>query len=110
MAWKTLMYPLVLGVLFFFLGSVNAMERQARAGDPSGSEIFASYCVFCHPHGGNTIDPNMPLEGAPELGSYYSFRSLVREGRGKMPAFSSSQISDSQLRKLYRYVSSAYGE
>ena len=109
MTWKTLIYPLFLGVLFLLLLAVT-VPQQANAGDPSGSEIFASYCIFCHRHGGNTIDPNLPLEGAPQLGSYYSFRSLVRQGRGKMPAFSSSQISDSQMRKLYRYVSSAYGE
>ena len=89
--------------------NLNTMERQARAGGASGSGIFASNCASCHPNGGNTINPNLPLEGAPELGSYYSFRSLVRQGRGAMPAFSSRSIPDSQLRELYRYVSSAYG-
>jgi mono/diheme cytochrome c family protein len=108
MGWKTLSYPLVWGVLFLVLLAVT-VPRQASAGDPSGSETFASYCIFCHRNGGNTIDPNLPLEGAPELGSYYSFKSLVRQGRGQMPSFSSSRISESQLRKLYRYVSSAYG-
>jgi len=109
MKWKTLVYPLFWGVLFLLLLTVT-VQRQASAGDPSGSETFAGYCIFCHRNGGNTIDPNLPLEGAPELGSYYSFKSLVRQGRGQMPAFSASQIPDSQLRKLYRYVSSAYGE
>jgi mono/diheme cytochrome c family protein len=90
--------------------NLNNMQRQARAGGASsGSEIFASNCASCHPNGGNAINPNMPVAGAPELGSYYSFRSLVRGGRGAMPAFSSGRISDSQLRALFGYVSSAYG-
>jgi mono/diheme cytochrome c family protein len=84
--------------------NLNTMERQARAGGaPSGSQIFASNCASCHHRGGP------PLRGAPQLGSYAIFRTLVRQGLGAMPSFPSSTISDSQLQELYRYVSSAYG-
>jgi len=90
--------------------NLNTMEGQGQAGGAAaGFEIFASNCSSCHPNGGNTINPNLPLAGAPELRSYYSFRSLVRQGRGPMPAFSSGRISDSQLQELFRYLSSAYG-
>jgi len=90
--------------------NLNAMERQAGAGGAAaGSEIFASNCASCHPNGGNVINPNLPVRGAPQLGSYASFRTLVRQGRGPMPSFPSSRISDSQLQELYRYVLSAYG-
>jgi cytochrome c6 len=90
--------------------NLNTMARQGRAGGASaGSGIFASNCASCHPNGGNTINPNLPLEGAPQLESYSSFRSLVRQGRGAMPPFSSGRIPDAQLRELYRYVNSSYG-
>ena len=89
--------------------NLNTMERQGRAGGGAGSGVFASNCASCHPNGGNTINPNQPLTGAPELGSYSSFRALVRQGRGAMPSFSSGRIPDSQLQELYRYASSAFG-
>ncbi len=105
---KDLNLPVGLEKSFFAAaGRHGATAGQCR--DLGGSEVFARSCVFCHPYGGNAIDPSLPLEDAPELGSYYSFKSLVRQGRGQMPAFFSSEISDSHLQKLYRYVSSAYG-
>ena len=90
--------------------NLNAMGGQGSVGGTAaGSEIFANNCAGCHPHGGNIINPDLPLKGAPQLRSYYRFKTLVRQGRGAMPAFSSSRISDSQLLKLYGYVHSAYG-
>jgi len=90
--------------------NLTALERQGRAGGgASASAIYASHCASCHPNGGNIINPDLPVRGAPQLGSYASFRTLMRQGHGAMPAFPSSQISDSQLQELYRYVLSAYG-
>jgi cytochrome c6 len=83
--------------------------QQQYPGRNDGAGLFAENCAGCHPNGGNTFNPGLPLRGAPQLGSFSSFRSIVREGRGPMPAFSSSRISNSQLRELYRYVRSAFG-
>jgi mono/diheme cytochrome c family protein len=83
--------------------------QQQYRGRTGGAGLFAANCASCHPNGGNRIIPNMPLRGAPQLGSYSSFRAIVRRGRGAMPAFPSSAISDSQLQELYRYVRSAFG-
>jgi cytochrome c6 len=116
---KTLSHVLVGGVLFLALTAFGvggyltlpqaAVAGQASAADPSGSQVFATYCAPCHPNGGNTIDPNKPLQGAPELGSYSSFKSFVRQSHKPMPPFTSSEISDADLQKLYNYLSSAYG-
>jgi mono/diheme cytochrome c family protein len=87
-------------------GQGYQQQYQERTG---GVGLFAANCASCHPNGGNIIVPNLPVRGAPQLGSYSSFRDLVRQGRGPMPPFPSSRISDSQLRELYRYVRSVYG-
>jgi hypothetical protein len=84
-------------------------SQQQYQGRTGGAGLFAENCATYHPNGGNIINPNMPLRGAPQLGSYASFRTLVRQGRGPMPAFSASRISDSQLWQLFQYVRSAYG-
>jgi mono/diheme cytochrome c family protein len=90
--------------------NLAAMEKQGRArGAASASAIFASNCASCHPNGGNIVNPNFPIRGASQLGSYSSFRSVVRQGPGAMPSFPSSSISDAELQELYRYVVSAYG-
>jgi hypothetical protein len=81
-------------------------QYQQRTG---GAGVFATNCASRHPNGGNVVNPNMPLRGAPQLSSYSSFRAIVRQGRGPMPAFPASNISDAQLRELYRYVRSTYG-
>jgi mono/diheme cytochrome c family protein len=88
-------------------GQQSTQQRYQR--ESSGAGLFAYNCASCHPNGGNIINPNMPLRGASQLRSFASFRSVVRSGPGAMPSFSSSRISDSQLRKLYQYVRSAYG-
>jgi mono/diheme cytochrome c family protein len=92
--------------------SLRTMRSQSTASTGTsrgGADIFAGNCASCHPHGGNIITPGLPLRGAPQLGSYASFRSLVRQGRGPMPAFPASRLSDSDLRTLYQYVHSTYG-
>jgi mono/diheme cytochrome c family protein len=83
-------------------------QAQYR-GRTDGAGLFAENCAVCHPNGGNSMNPNSPVRGAPQLGSYDSFRTLVRQGLGPMPGFSSYRLSDAQLRKLYRYLRSAYG-
>ena len=91
------------------LGAMRGQSTAAAGTSRGGAALFAGNCASCHPNGGNIITPGLPLKGAPELSNYARFRSLVRQGRGPMPAFPASRISDSELRELYRYVRSAYG-
>lgn len=37
------------------------------AKDRTGSQIFARNCNSCHPQGGNTIRPDLPLRGSSKL-------------------------------------------
>jgi len=90
------------------LSSMESQGKRSARGAASGAQIFANRCAVCHPNGGNVINPNLPLRGSPLLGSFETFRTFVRKGRRAMPAFSPSQINDSQMRALYQYVSSAW--
>ncbi|MEJ2670772.1 MAG: cytochrome c [Deltaproteobacteria bacterium] len=88
---------------------------QGTRGASSGAGLFAEYCAACHPGGGNNITPNLPLRGAGQLQDFYTFRAFIRNptmpngAPGPMPAFSSGQISDQQMRKLYQYLKSRWG-
>jgi mono/diheme cytochrome c family protein len=88
----------------------NQGSQQQYRQQTGGAGLFAANCASCHPSGGNVVVPNLPLRGAPQLSSYSSFRAIVRQGRGSMPAFPASSLSDSQLRRLYRYVRSTFGK
>lgn len=82
----------------------------------SGADLFAAYCAACHPGGGNNIMPMFPISRSKQLEDFDTFRSFVRSptlpngAQGPMPGFSSSQISTGQMRTLYRYLKSMYGE
>jgi uncharacterized membrane protein len=75
-----------------------------------GARIFKGNCSGCHPHGGNIITTNLPLNIAPQLADFDTFRSFVRHpempngSRGEMPDFPPTKISDQQAQELYQYV------
>jgi mono/diheme cytochrome c family protein len=82
----------------------------------SGAGLFAAYCAGCHPGGGNNIMPDLPIVGSEELEDFDTFHSYMRSptlpngAHGPMPGFSSSQISTRQMRTLYRFLKSVYGD
>jgi len=81
-----------------------------RSGGAQGPEIYGQLCSRCHGQGGNTIVPNLPLRGAPQLSDFESFLSFIRDPKmpdgspGPMPAFPPDRIPDAQARDLYRYL------
>jgi uncharacterized membrane protein len=76
----------------------------------AGARIFRGNCSGCHPHGGNIIATNLPLNIAPELANFDDFVAFIRHPKmpdgspGEMPAFAPSKISDPQARDLYQYI------
>ena len=74
------------------------------------ARIFKGNCSGCHPHGGNIFAPNLPLNIAPQLSDFDTFRAFVRHpkmpdgSRGEMPDFPPTKISDQQARELYQYI------
>jgi hypothetical protein len=82
----------------------------------AGAKIFADSCANCHPDGGNVIVPSLPLKGSRVLANFRTFLAFIRHpkmpdgSQGAMPAFSQSQISKSQARRLYHYITFGEGE
>lgn len=76
----------------------------------NGRQIFDTKCSGCHPQGGNSIVPDLPLITAPQLTDYDTFLSYIRDpkmpsgSKGIMPAFSPTMVTDDQARDLYLYI------
>ncbi len=66
----------------------------------AGKAIFGTMCNACHPGGGAGVGPS--VKGVKEG----TFVQAVRQGRGAMPSFSTSRLSDSDLASMYAYVKS----
>jgi hypothetical protein len=96
-------------------GMMGSGSGQGSQGSISGADIFNNLCVACHPGGGNNVIPDLPLRGSAQLEDFDTFRAYVRYptmpngARGPMPRFSSGQISNQQIRELYRYLKSRWG-
>jgi uncharacterized membrane protein len=69
-----------------------------------GEKIFVANCKTCHPGGGNVIQPAKPFKNSPALKNLDAFISLIRHPNMPMPASSPSQVSDSEAKELYKYI------
>ena len=70
----------------------------------AGGKIFAARCAACHPDGGNTIVPGKPLRNSPDLKDFKTFMVQLRQPEAPMPAFPESQLSESEAKELYDYI------
>jgi len=101
----------VMGVIVGASGTANAAESGAS--DATGATIYEHYCIACHDRGGgHPGTQNLAyLYGAEKaaladrdnLTPEY-VRIMVRFGRGLMPGFRPSEISDEQLKLLADYL------
>ncbi len=67
-------------------------------------EIFANTCAFCHGVQGQGQPPSIPvLANISERLSLDKFQRIVKDGRGRMPAFG-SHIADDQIEELMAYL------
>ncbi len=85
--------------------------KPAMSGDvKAGAELYEDTCKTCHPDGGNSMDPDLPVKGSKMLVNFDTFLQYLRGKKSlpgktrEMPTFASYEISDDQARDLYRYI------
>lgn len=82
-------------------------REQQRPSAELGRATFEAACETCHgPKGAGLIGP--PLAGNPIVQQAEAVETVVREGRGAMPAIGEGW-SDVQMRSLLRYMRSELG-
>ncbi len=80
-----------------------------------GEKLFLGNCSGCHPYGGNIVDADAPVRGAPPLKSDEAFIRWIRDprldngARGVMPPYVPSRISDAQAEELRGYLLNVTG-
>ncbi len=75
----------------------------AAAGNvTAGKTVFDQNCSPCHPGGAAGVGPALAGKNLPAT----TITTTVRNGRGSMPAFPTTKISDQQLNDLVAYVQS----
>ena len=91
-------------------GDRTAQKQVEMVGVEISAEQFTKSCGGCHPNGGNSIKPHLPLKGAPQLVSFETFLSYLRSPKARdgsitvMPSFSPEKLSDQQAREVYQYI------
>jgi len=99
----------------YFGGELVFGDRTARkeletVGVEVKAEQFNNSCGACHPNGGNSIKPHLPLKDAPQLVNFETFLSYIRSPKARdgsttvMPSFSPEKLSDQQAREVYQYI------
>jgi uncharacterized membrane protein len=105
-------------VLLGYFGGHLVFGGRSRATPEEfqvGMKIFDANCIACHPNGGNAFVPDMPLKGAPYLENADKLIAFIRdprlrnEAKGPMPDFPPTDITDQEVRELYRYLIHEYG-
>lgn len=95
---------------FYGAQLVYAEKGPADAGVQQGEKLYAANCSGCHPNGGNTINPELPVLNSPQLKDANAFINFNRNpvkpdgSRGTMPAFPKDRLSDDDLKQIYQYV------
>jgi mono/diheme cytochrome c family protein len=92
------------------MGHEGTQETPQETDAVAGESLFRSRCAACHPGGGNTMMPELPLRGAPQLADFDTFVAFMRDprlpdgSRGPMPPFSADTLTPGQAKSLYHYI------
>jgi mono/diheme cytochrome c family protein len=91
------------GFLALALGLIVAAACGRAAADTASrppERIYATNCGYCH---GHNVGPLIRGRGLPS--DYVA--TMVRHGRGPMPAFRQTEISPAELDALARWISAS---
>lgn len=82
---------------------LRLVERPKTQGHTSGRELYLANCASCHRQDLQGSAPDFP--SLVNIGNRYEeseIREVIRDGRGRMPAF--AQLSREAMRALLRYL------
>jgi mono/diheme cytochrome c family protein len=88
-------------------------SQPVSAAESSGKAVFAANCRSCHPGGGNTIEPKLPLKASKKLADKAGFVAFIRSPKmpdgsaGAMPPFDADTVSDAQASDLFAFVTAS---
>jgi mono/diheme cytochrome c family protein len=104
---KNLALALLATTLFASVAGCSDEASSATA-DPNLSQGYAKQCLRCHGsqgQGGGEY-PRIPGKKADVA----AYKVYVRQGKGEMPAFSATQISDADLEKDFAWMTTVRGK
>lgn len=82
---------------------LRLIERPKSQGRTSGRDLYLGNCVSCHRQDLRGSPPEFPaLAGIGNRYSESEIRALIREGAGRMPAF--TRLSREEMRVLVRFL------
>ena len=96
-----------------YCGAQLALEEsnaEVSAGSKSGESYYLSNCNGCHPNGGNSINPKIPVVGSSALKDLNRFTGFIRNplrpdgSKGVMPAFQPDKLSNEDLKSIYQFI------
>lgn len=79
------------------------IREASRSTNLTGEQLFYRSCNTCHPSGKKGVGPRLDkiAEHFPED---KPLASLLRQGKGRMPAQTKDDVNDEELSNLIRYV------
>jgi mono/diheme cytochrome c family protein len=104
--WFLFIFPIA---CWMFFGNTVFSPGSMALEAPEGANLYAHHCGACHPHGGNKINPAIPLIGSAKIKSLAVFTAYNRNplkadgSKGVMPAFPKDKISDQEMKLIYDY-------
>lgn len=81
---------------FVCLVTANAARANSSGKWTSGKEVYDKVCAYCHEKG---VGPAIKGRGAPQ-----AYRAIVRQGRGAMPPFRATEISEEALAMVMEHI------
>ena len=96
---------LVFLMLAIAIPSAVTPQGSASQAAAQGKHVFVQYCAACHDTLGTAAKPGTELKNYYRRQPYptdTTVRTIIRQGRGKMPAFST--LNKSQVDELVAYL------
>lgn len=101
----------ILRVFVFGMGvcllAVTGPANGAQQEHP-GAAAFREYCLVCHPHGGNIVDPGKSLHkkdmAAHNIKTPDDIIRIIRNPGPLMPGFDENAIPDRVAKDIAEYI------